>query len=1252
MRRDIAFMACVATVAALAALSAHGASIAYLNGSGVTDLSDGTAWDGGVPPGAGDVAVFDGTLPNTLTIPAGAAWGGMVRTNIANAVTFAGGPLTLGADGITCFTQNDGYHRTTLPSVVLSAAQTWTIATNKTIAASGSITGTGPLTITARDAWNILFYGNVEPSGGVLARGAVCFWVMHGAHFAQPPDMVYGTRILFLADATGSWAYSDVMPSPFVNNIQFSFGSRDGDTANAAAVSPTVTLAAGDAINGTDAANADRAKQQFHVQDTHVVVDGADLTGNSWFFLRSGSWTQLSGDLGLNYAAIVGRGASDGYKSTLQRLTLSGGTLTARRLCVGVANSDLHPAEVFVTGGEYIPTLPNDSAWTAAITVGQRAAKGETAWDANSNAHVPMNGAYASGRFEMTGGTVKTPSLLFGNSATDINIWDDHTASRFALRGGTLRLGANGIRPAACWNFSSESHYDCVLSGGTLEFYASDANATANIRLSDRDGGTSFRSPDGIINTRFTGSLYGPGGFRKIGPSTMRITGSNNYTGRTDVVEGSLYTGINAVTGMNAIWDADGFLGLDAGAQITGWQNRASAANKFWNFQNAGTIDTFSGRGYSLPTIAATHMNGHAELAFDGTRAMFVTGNADQPVSGRDRFTITCVLRVEEGAVGGGSADWQNATVVMGCTIGGDNAGSRYGLAINADGCLGCGMRSIWTEGGATITTNETLWSTTPVNDGKPHVVVWTWKNGGQHLLQVDNETWRRAAISNGCNTIRTRFIVGAGEQSPANTFRGTIADLRMHPAQYGESDCAPYARALGRRYGVEAFDALPGPPAASTETVPAATATWTAETLTQSDGQSVAEWPEKDGKGATSSSVWTFKSDLAKTILKDKASYAGRTESPVIARGPDGHKLVSFNGTNACMALTGSADTPASYAGGLTVAAVVRFTGYGSGGGAFTSKDETTGFLGESFAPSERQWLLSLSGSARVGACMEWNNRAGARALKSARRFLNDGELHVLVVSYPPHGSEGTMIFALDGVTNSLICTPTNAIAKTRILLGGAEQNSKARYAPVDVAEFRFWKNVAFTPGQIETLTRELCAKYNVYAEGYERWATEGQQRSKEVFVHAGASYGAPMNFDFTLWPDQTIWGDGNVVGRMYVAPGAAVKVTATNTLHTADVDFADGSILKVECGANGAVNPLSVTGDVWFPDGTVTVVVQGTEPLPLTPLLTWTGTARLRGATAFAPADPASKLKFRLDVTNRRLVVAPPSGTIISVR
>ena len=118
-----------------------------------------------------------------------------------------------------------------------------------------------------------------------------------------------------------------------------------------------------------------------------------------------------------------------------------------------------------------------------------------------------------------------------------------------------------------------------------------------------------------------------------------------------------------------------------------------------------------------------------------------------------------------------------------------------------------------------------------------------------------------------------------------------------------------------------------------------------------------------------------------------------------------------------------------------------------------------------------------------------------------------------------------------------------------------------------------------------------------------------------------------------------------------MYVAPGAAVKTTATNTLTTADVEFADGAILKAECAANGAVNPLSVTGDVWFPDGTVAVDVSG-DPPPFTPLVTWTGKVLPRGTTEFVPADPASKKAFRLDVTNRRIVVAPPTGTMVIFR
>jgi len=97
--------------------------------------------------------------------------------------------------------------------------------------------------------------------------------------------------------------------------------------------------------------------------------------------------------------------------------------------------------------------------------------------------------------------------------------------------------------------------------------------------------------------------------------------------------------------------------------------------------------------------------------------------------------------------------------------------------------------------------------------------------------------------------------------------------------------------------------------------------------------------------------------------------------------------------------------------------------------------------------------------------------------------------------------------------------------------------------------------------------------------------------------------------------------------------------------------VDFADGSILKVECGADGAVNPLAVDGNVLWPDGTVTIDFQG-DLKPLTPLVTWTGKALPHGTTQFVPADPASKKAFRLDSAHNCLVVAPPTGTLVIIR
>ena len=89
---------------------------------------------------------------------------------------------------------------------------------------------------------------------------------------------------------------------------------------------------------------------------------------------------------------------------------------------------------------------------------------------------------------------------------------------------------------------------------------------------------------------------------------------------------------------------------------------------------------------------------------------------------------------------------------------------------------------------------------------------------------------------------------------------------------------------------------------------------------------------------------------------------------------------------------------------------------------------------------------------------------------------------------------------------------------------------------------------------------------------------------------------------------------------------------------------------LLSVAQGASIAY--LNESGVTDLSDGTVTVDVQGTEPLPGTSLITWTGKAYQRGTAEFVPADPNSRLTFRLDAANRRLVVAAPSGTTIIIR
>lgn len=1255
--------------------SALAAEIVYDSASGVADLTAAAAWTGGVVPGADDVVVFDGATPATLSLGAATAWAGIVRTNTLNALTLqapVGGTLALGAEGLHVTAENTDFNRLNFDvDVALAADQTWTWEKNKSPCLKRALKGTGRLTLDLiPDEWgtrqgNIVIEGTL--TAAVTATDGVCIFVLGNGVLETAPTLVRNAELVLIPGKTaGTFAFADLIPArTFANAGYLHFGDVDGDRAYTAFTN-TITLADGDRITGPGTDTSDRQEGHLRVQDARVVSDGADVAG-VWFDIRSGSWTQRAGDTALAYGAIVGRGRSADYGLAEQRLALEGGTFRARRLTVGLGNGDGNPAEVRVAGGTYAGTLPDEPSqwWATGLALASRTATGEKKWK-DGKMVAFSDSEFAAGRLEMTEGTVKTPAVVFGN---DNNVWsmmDFRSGARVGVSGGRLEVGGGGFRTASAWwddRSMDRSWYDVVLSGGTLAFYRPGTVSPADMRLSDRAGGATVEVPAGVA--AISGSLYGAGGLRKTGAGTLVLCGANDYTGRTDVVEGRLAVGDRFET---AVWTGDACGGVEDGAPVAAWPLAAALdVGSAWTFAHATSTSIPNTEGTTPPTLARGAVNGHDALAFSGETMSFLTGNAAQPISGRSSFTVALVFQTEKGFAGSASEEIATATQIFGTSM--DQSwteGRLYGLALDEQGRVGCGMfGGRWQEGAVQKTMeSENLWSTNRVNDGRPHVVVWKWAWNGSHVLRVDDAVFRLASPSNGVKqTAQTRILLGVGERqsAPVRRFRGLLADLRMLAGVASDARCTQLARELGVRYGVEAFagtrlwNDVAEPARAE---VPAATASWTADALGLPAGAAVDAWAEDARKGSGNGTPWTFTRALADVILVNQtATYPGTTESPVVAvDARTGRSFVSFNGRNACLALTGSSPTPVGGADGMTVSMVVRFTGRGQGGGSF-SPANTAPFFGSAFGMDwqngKENWQLTLSGASRLGFAHRWGE-AGPETVRSRQRFLDDGEAHVVVARLPKKGTAETLALFVDGYKETSSFRASNTVHNTRILLGGSEY-SGARYAPVDVAEIRLWKDAVLDDDQVRTLSADLAGRYGLDLAGATRGgAAAGQQRSREVFVHAGASFGGTGTHGNLLCPGQTLWGDGTADGLLTLAPGAVLKATATNTFAcTGGLALMDRAVLAADFTSGAAVQPVAVTGDLVL-EGGVTVRLAAPERMrPAGTLLTWTGACRLRGTESFTvEGDAASAVRVRLDTERKRLALVPIGGSVLLVR
>lgn len=1228
----------------------------YLNDSGVVDLTQTSAWSTSVVPSTNDVAVFDGAPTLTFALGMDTHWAGLVRTNNAANVTFAapeGGVLTVGAEGMAFQTSTkDASCKSTFDvDVIADGEQTWNLLSiSQSPHFHRPVTATDKLNL--RGSRTFCFLAGIDATNGLDIAGATVF--LGSNTVARGSVDIHDNGTLALVQQKGDYAFSDLFPSgSVVNNGVFSFGAPDYEKNWA--YEKTVTLGEGDVLTGPcDAGVSSRSQGMVHVQDTHVVLDGGTIDANTWLYLRTGSYTQKRGSAKFEYAAEIGRGTWGGYGVKKQEMTLEGGSFSARRITVGLGNSDGVPARLLIKGGDLRTHRDWDASWATAMCIGARTANGETGTDGKPLAEA----TWACGEVLQSGGTNHQVTIRFGGEKGpyDGRKNDESSAARYALSGGTLELGQTGVVEGDQWvtNGMDGSYYEFRLSGGRITPFTRNSQISARARLSDRDGGTEWFTRATDTMTVYT-SLFGDGGLRKTGPGTLIFASGNDYTGPTDVLEGQLRMGIGR--NENAVWRADDLFGAkNAGDSVAEWLRHASGGSE-WTFKTTSFINGAN----AAPTFAfdPAAFNGHASLHFNGGQSLFLTGNSAQPISDKDAFSMALVLRTEPGYVGTASAtDVLKATPIIGAAIdpsaGGNYTSRLYGLSINEQGCIGCGMRIYTGSKASFVVTNEVLWSSTPVNDGRPHVVMWTWKFSGEHILAVDDVTARCASPSNSVmKTYKTRLVIGAGEQSSAK-FTGDIADLRFADYQLTVEQRLALSAELGAKYGVEVFaSALEAPaetPAAPVE-LPEPTARFSADSLAQSAGETVEAWQDDGG-------TWTLGTALPASVWASALKINTPPTAPKIAADTvKGHKLLSFNGTSDVLGVTGNSVTPGSDANGLSVAAVVRFTNAGVGD---TTGDwrNTAQFISSTYyyeGMLVNNYGLGINTSGRVSAGRVEAGKDIALT-RSRQRFLNDGDLHVVVWTLPKINEENAkMTLTVDGMRTEAAAPMSYNTVRTRFLVGGGEALGRASYAPVDFAEFRMYKNVSFSAAQVEALSRELAATYGVYLRGYDAPGKGTAQKSREVIVHAGASYGGRNADDFTLDRGQTLRGDGSIVGWMHVADGAFVAATPSNNLAIAHAEFEDGGGIKAEFGADGALAPLVVSTRLTLPAGTVKIDLSGSARNEYRgTLLRWTGSLFKRGATTFEPSDPAlrNKVAFSMDESAKTLSVRTAGGSVLIVR
>ena len=1169
-------------------------------------LNDPLSWEGGVVPGADDLAVFDERVTtNTLSflLTNNLSWAGVVFTNqtatpssmVGTAVLTTNGAnaaiLTLGAGGV-CMAGAGLALALNVP-LALGAAQTWQL-----------------------DRRNLIFSNTVSgASDWTLNMASQTYWYAASGYSGNLAFTNSPSNATAYFYTTGRWAKS------LSGDTARRFELRHSDTA----LWSTLFSARTATVNywmGLE----NRGTLQFETGDTlslpnnylaldlgNVVQNGGDVNVRGLFLLyNSGNGARYTVNGGTLSVGSSGLDLGDSLwsVSSTARVFQVGGTVGTPNVKIGRSNLGYYSAPVYeMTGGVF------------RITGTRGADTGiHLSWNSSGT-----SGAECSGAFLMEGGWADADQIAFGRSEPSTTYGVTNAFSLFKMTGGELVLGTNGIYASRSWNNGiTNSGYAVKLGGGTLT--AGDSwTSPLDIRLDDRNGGIAFNTSDTNGNPCFVtlnGAVYGSGSLTKRGAGTLLLAGEASYSGKTVIKAGTLRVGGKGDVGW---WRADALTGTNL-SPVTAWLDQSSGAQ-------ATSVDALH-----APCLVTNALNGHSVVRFTNTSVitqyLSVAASAS-PISGATNFSIVVVFKATGTEVGSTGA-WYYDSGLVDAEQGGVQ--NDWGMVCSASGCVGGGA-GFYNYSDTTVYSSSSY----PVTDGNPHVAIYTLR-GTNLTMNVDGRvTTAVSTYTNAATNSRNvyRFLIGS--MNNLYYFNGDMAEIRIYRNRaltLGEQNAL--GGELASTYGVSgavfetdgaSFSDAAGVVAVSSTSaysaLPYNAAVWDADTLSGTNGRSVSAWSSTNG--------------VLSATLSD-AGVSGAT-APVLLKGAiNGHNAVRFTGSQKSVLGISAAQSPIAGVTNFSIAFAFRTDTPGRTADQWYNN---VGVIDAEQAGATYDWGVGFTGDGRVAGGI-----GNSDSTTFSKPFdLCDGFPHVAVISYDAIGSN--TLVTVDGLSARKNVGSHAAPRNTYRVLIGSLNALSGQYFTGDLAGFRFYPNQALTEAEMTSLSAELAATYGVRF--ISRIGVASPQPTGvgtgDVQVCSGATLDLPSvtNAPVTLVSGQTISGGGTVCGTLALASGAAVEIGLTNALTIDRLVLDSGAVVRWNHEGNSGLT-LSV-GTLKTAGAAIVEVVGGVNLPARIPFLSYDSGENLAGAE-WTVTGGRGNTCVEVNTSNQTLDLVTHKGTVFFVR